>query len=139
VRRPNGRSTTAARAPDAASAASSIVASVVHVVAQTSTSTGSAPAMRIAASVAGKVKAGSSTGPRTPLAINGAAMAAVPLEASTHAEWSPPQARASTASSLVASGPKFENRFASYDSARNPAHRSTGGIAGLITGKRMRG
>jgi len=46
--------------------------------------TGVAPAILIADIVAGNVNAGNKTRPDTPIAINGAAIAAVPLEVSTH-------------------------------------------------------
>ena len=94
-------------------AASSVSGAIAQLIGQTSTSTGTAPAILIAASVAGNVKAGSTTGPVTTLAIKGAAIAAVPLDVSTHAVHSPPQVAANQASSRTDSGPKFENRFAS--------------------------
>jgi hypothetical protein len=47
--------------------------------------TGVAPAILMADNVAGKVKAGNKTLPDIPRAISGAAIAAVPLEASTQA------------------------------------------------------
>ena len=79
----------------------------------TSTRNGSAPAIRIAVSVAGKVKAGSTTRPLTPAAIKGAARAAVPLEVATQADSAPPQVAARAASSRRESGPKLENLPAS--------------------------
>jgi hypothetical protein len=47
--------------------------------------TGVAPAILMADNVAGKVKAGNKTFPDIPRARSGAAIAAVPLDASTHA------------------------------------------------------
>lgn len=98
------------RAPVVSSARRSVSTSSRQSSGLTSTSKGSAPAMRMADSVAGKVNAGRITRPTTPRAIKGAASAAVPLDVVTHTVSGPAQASASVRSRRRDSGPKFVNR-----------------------------